>query len=101
MASARSENATITSLGWIWASPNDRIPGVSITHPESLNGSATDCVEVCRPLPTSVTTGPLFAINVPAGLPPGTEVHVVATVPAKYAGPNSPELTAELTFTTT
>jgi hypothetical protein len=53
------------------------------------------------PLPTSVTTGPLFAINVPAGLPPGTEVHVVATVPAKYAGLNSPELTAELTFTTT
>ena len=27
----------------MWASPNDRIPGVSITQPPKLSGSATDC----------------------------------------------------------
>ncbi len=52
------------------------------------------------PLPATATTGPLFTFQVPAGLAPGTEVHVVATVPAGYAGPTSPQLTAELTLTT-
>ena len=52
------------------------------------------------PLPTTATSGPLFAFQVPAGVPPGTEVHVVATVPAGYVGGISPPLTAELTFTT-
>ena len=36
-----------------------------------------------------------------SGAEPVTPTYVVATVPAKYAGLNSPELTAELTFTTT
>ena len=39
----------------MWANPNDRIPGVSITQPPDASGSATDCVEVCRPRPISVT----------------------------------------------
>ena len=56
IASARSEKATTTSSGLIWASPNERIPGVSTTQLSSSSGSATDCVEVCRPLPISVTT---------------------------------------------
>ncbi|HEY6782292.1 MAG TPA: zf-HC2 domain-containing protein [Candidatus Dormibacteraeota bacterium] len=44
--------------------------------------------------------GPLLAFNVPAGLAPGTEIHITATVPAGYTGPGSPPLTAELTLTT-
>ena len=37
----------------MWASPNDRIPGVSITQPPKRSGSATDCVDVCRALADS------------------------------------------------
>jgi hypothetical protein len=66
-------------------SPEAQVPG-------SFGGPA--------PLPTTVTTGPLFTFTVPAGLPPGTEVHVTATVPAGYASAISPTLTAELTLTT-
>ena len=46
------------------------------------------------------TTGPLLSFEVPAGLAPGTELRVIATIPAGYTGPNSPPLTAELTLTT-
>ena len=53
--SARSENASSTSSGSMWARPNDRIPGVSITQPPPGSGSATDWVEVCLPLPTPDT----------------------------------------------
>ena len=49
IASARSENANITSSGSMWASPNERMPGVSITQPPKLSGSATDCVEYAVP----------------------------------------------------
>jgi hypothetical protein len=44
--------------------------------------------------------GPLLTFKVPAGLAPGTEIHVIATIPAGYAGVGSPPLTAELTLTT-
>jgi Putative zinc-finger len=44
--------------------------------------------------------GPLLTFQVPAGLAPGTEIRVTATIPPGYAGPGSPPLTAELTFTT-
>ncbi len=46
------------------------------------------------------TAGPLLSFQVPPGLAPGTELRVVATVPAGYTGLNSPPLTAELTLTT-
>ena len=36
MASARSENASITSSGAMWARPNDRMPGVSTTQPRTV-----------------------------------------------------------------
>jgi Putative zinc-finger len=45
------------------------------------------------------TSGPLLSFQVPAGLAPGTELRVIATVPAGATGPNSPALTAELTLT--
>ena len=40
------------------ASPNERMPGVSTTHPPGSPGSAsaTAEVDVCRPLPTPETT---------------------------------------------
>lgn len=44
--------------------------------------------------------GPLLAFDVPAGLAPGTEIHITANVPAGYLGLGSPPLTAELTLTT-
>jgi Putative zinc-finger len=43
--------------------------------------------------------GPLLSFQVPSGLAPGTELRVIATVPAGATGPNSPALTAELTLT--
>jgi hypothetical protein len=44
--------------------------------------------------------GPFLTFLVPAGLAPGTELHVLATVPAGSTAPGSPALTAQLTLTT-
>jgi hypothetical protein len=44
--------------------------------------------------------GPVLGFQIPAGLAPGTEIHVTATIPAGYTGLGSPPLTAELTLTT-
>jgi len=46
------------------------------------------------------SAGPLLYFQVPPGLAPGTEIHVVATIPANFTAPGSPPLTAELTLTT-
>ena len=43
--------------------------------------------------------GPLVTFVVPTGLAPGTELHVIATIPAGFAAFGSPALTAELTLT--
>jgi hypothetical protein len=43
--------------------------------------------------------GPLYAFEVPAGLAPGTQLHIIATVPAGFAAFGSPPLTADLTLT--
>lgn len=48
----------------------------------------------------SGATGPLLTFQVPAGLAPGTQLHVLATVPAGYLSPGSLPLTAQLTLTT-
>ncbi len=53
--------------------------------PESLSGGVTDS---------------LLSFTVPAGLPPGTSLRVVATVPAGYGGLGTPPLTATLILTT-
>ncbi len=61
LASARSANVSSTSSGWMWANPNERIPGVSITKPVTpsgrIKGRATDCVEVCDKYNLPYTTG--------------------------------------------
>jgi hypothetical protein len=44
--------------------------------------------------------GPLFTFQVPAGIAPGTEIRVTATIPAGYVAAGSAPLTAELTLTT-
>ncbi len=54
--SRMSGNAATMSSGVMCASPNDRMPGVSTAHPPSGSGRATVCVDVCRPLPTPLTT---------------------------------------------
>jgi hypothetical protein len=46
----------MTSSGSMCASPNDRMPGVSMTQPDPASGNATDCDEVCRPFPTPETS---------------------------------------------
>jgi hypothetical protein len=46
------------------------------------------------------STAPLLAFIVPAGLAPGTELHVVASIPAGFDGLGSPALTATLTLVT-
>ena len=60
IASARSENASITSSGSMWASPNDRMPGVSTTQPDppaaAGRPTASTCVAPCphrRPSPVA------------------------------------------------
>ncbi|SKY04867.1 Uncharacterised protein [Mycobacteroides abscessus subsp. abscessus] len=61
IASWRSSKALTMSSALTCARPNERMPGVSITQPRGLSsspgsGSATDCVDVWRPLPTPLTT---------------------------------------------
>lgn len=65
------------------ANPGLFVPGLA--SPEALNGSAG--------------TAPLLAFLVPKGLAPGTELHIVASIPAGYAGFGSPALTTTLTLT--
>jgi hypothetical protein len=43
--------------------------------------------------------GSEYAFTVPAGLATGTQIHVIATVPAGFSAFGSPALTAELTLT--
>lgn len=43
------------------------------------------------------TEAPLFSVDVPAGTPAGTVLHITATVPAGYPDPADPPMTAALT----
>jgi hypothetical protein len=73
----------------------DLLPAVAAPQPQGAGSSYAPGFVV-----SPTTTGPLLSFQVPAGLAPGTEVRVVATIPAGYTGSNSPPLTAELTLTT-
>ncbi len=73
----------------------DLLPAVAAPQPQGAGSSYAPGFVI-----SPTTTGPLLSFQVPAGLPPGTEVRVVATIPAGYTGSNSPLLTAELTLTT-
>jgi Putative zinc-finger len=69
------------------------------------NGAASGpggAIGVVPPAPLSGSTGtaPLLTFTVPSNLAPGTQLHVVASIPAGFEGPNSPALTATLTLTT-
>jgi Putative zinc-finger len=46
------------------------------------------------------STASLLTFTVPSGLAPGTELHVVASIPAGFEGPGSPGLTTTLTLVT-
>jgi hypothetical protein len=67
-----------------------------VAHPpEVVPGIASPA-----PLNQPVRPAPLLTFTVPQGLAPGTELHVVASIPAGYEGPGSPALTATLTLVT-
>jgi hypothetical protein len=66
--------------------------GLSI--PEATSGTATGA-NGYQP----AEAGSEYAFTVPAGLATGTQIHVIATVPAGFAAFGSPALTAELTLT--
>ncbi len=51
-------------------------------------------------IPAASAAGSLVTFTVPAGLAPGTVIHVEATVPAGFEAVGSPALTATLTITT-
>ncbi len=51
-------------------------------------------------IPAASTSGSLVTFTVPAGLAPGTVIHVEATIPAGFVTVGSPALTATLTLTT-
>lgn len=81
------------------ASSSDRLdvlPAVAAPQAQGAGSSGVSPGFVLSPS----TAGPLLSFQVPAGLAPGTELRVVATIPAGYTGSNSPPLTAELTLTT-
>ncbi len=63
VSSSRSGNAPISSPASTWASPKDRMPGVSTIQPSrpSCAGSASISaeVEVCRPRPVTALTCPI------------------------------------------
>jgi hypothetical protein len=52
------------------------------------------------PMHPSSGAAALLGFTVPSGLAPGTELHVVASIPAGFEAPDSPALTATLTITT-
>jgi anti-sigma factor RsiW len=51
-------------------------------------------------VPGATGAGSLVTFTVPAGLAPGTVLHVVATIPPGFDAPGSPALTATITLTT-
>lgn len=73
----------------------------------SGSGSAPGTVPGGTPMPAAVgsavppaETAPVVSFDVPAGLAPGTELRVVASLPAGFDGPGTPALSATLTLTT-
>jgi hypothetical protein len=73
-------------LGTEAGTANPQLSEPPLASPASLHGT-TD-------------TAPLLAFTVPPGLAPGTELQVVASIPAGFEGPGTPALTATLTLTT-
>jgi hypothetical protein len=75
-----------TKLGNSVGAANPGLFVLPLASPASLHGSAG--------------AAPLLAFIVPEGLTPGTELQVVASIPAGFEGPGTPALTATLTLTT-
>jgi hypothetical protein len=66
-------------------------PEFAVPVPEGANAPG---------IPTASAAGSLVTFTVPAGLAPGTVIHVEATIPAGFEAAGSPALTATLTITT-
>ncbi len=69
----------------------------SLEHPGAPSGATPNPVQGFQ---LGEGVGPLLTFRVPTGLAHGTEIRVVATIPAGYTSAGSPPLTAELTLTT-
>jgi anti-sigma factor RsiW len=65
--------------------------GKEVATPAAANG---------EPAPQAQSPAALLQFTVPAGYPPGTQIRVVATIPAGYEGLGAQPLTATLTLTT-
>ena len=71
--------------------------GLTFQIPEAQGAGSRSGLSVPEP---GGVAGPIFSFQVPAGLARGTEIHVMATIPAGYTSLASPPLIAELTLTT-
>ena len=78
--------------GALFAIPPVATPGVG--------SSGSSSGDFGGPVPNASGSGPLVTFTVPAGLAPGTLIHVQAVVPAGFDASGSPALTATLTITT-
>jgi len=76
-----------SSLALVPKSSGGQAPGSGVAENPGL--------EEASPAPASA----MLSFDIPAGLASGTELHLIATVPAGSAGYGSPALTATLTLT--
>ncbi len=77
--------------GALFVLPGTYSPQYEVPVPEDANAAG---------FPAASASGPLVTFTVPAGLAPGTVIHVEATIPAGFVAAGSPALTATLTITT-
>jgi anti-sigma factor RsiW len=82
----------------VGSSPLLLLPGSY--SPEYGGTGAVPDAQNAAGLPAASASGPLVTFTVPAGLAPGTVIHVQATIPAGFESAGSPALTAALTITT-
>ncbi len=82
-----------TSLGLVPASYGSSVP---VAVPGPANGDLATPAAAGAPS----GSGAVVTFDIPAGLAPGTELHLTATVPAGAEGYGTPALTATLTLTT-
>ncbi len=77
--------------------------GALLMLPTTYNpefGGSTTGGNAGEPIPAVTGSGPLVTFTVPAGLAPGTVIHVQAEIPAGFEAAGSPPLIATLTITT-
>ncbi len=82
-----------TSLALVPTTYGNSVP---VAVPGSANGEGASPAAAGSPGGSDA----VITFDIPAGLAPGTKLHLIATVPAGYEGYGTPELSATLTLTT-